>query len=134
MRFQESNTFTPGKDITVFDTKYGRFGVAVCFDVRFPELFRAMAEGYLYYMNRHMTAAEKELLVYACWLMTMEKGINYLTDYLNGDMYSYDFADEKQNLYRAVNQFFLVLDMEDKKEQMEQIIKEVLMSAPSGYY
>ena len=44
MRFQESNTFTPGKDITVFDTKYGRFGVAVCFDVRFPELFRAMAK------------------------------------------------------------------------------------------
>ena len=43
MRFFESHTFTPGRDITVFDTRYGRFGLAICFDVRFPELFRAMA-------------------------------------------------------------------------------------------
>ncbi|MBQ9663085.1 MAG: carbon-nitrogen hydrolase family protein [Oscillospiraceae bacterium] len=43
MRFHESHTFTPGSEITVFDTAFGRFGVAVCFDVRFPELFRAMA-------------------------------------------------------------------------------------------
>ena len=35
MRFSESATFTPGDQITVFDTKYGRMGVAVCFDVRF---------------------------------------------------------------------------------------------------
>ncbi|MBR0162734.1 MAG: carbon-nitrogen hydrolase family protein [Oscillospiraceae bacterium] len=43
MRFFESRTFTPGKEITVFDTGFGRMGLAVCFDVRFPELFRAMA-------------------------------------------------------------------------------------------
>ena len=43
MRFHESHTFTPGSEITVFDTVFGRFGLAVCFDVRFPELFRAMA-------------------------------------------------------------------------------------------
>ncbi len=43
MQFHESNTFTPGNEITVFDTPFGRFGLAVCFDVRFPELFRAMA-------------------------------------------------------------------------------------------
>lgn len=43
MRFHESHTFTPGDEITVFDTEYGRMGCAVCFDVRFPELFRAMA-------------------------------------------------------------------------------------------
>lgn len=44
MRFLESASFTPGNEITVFDTKFGTFGAAVCFDVRFPELFRAMAE------------------------------------------------------------------------------------------
>ena len=44
MRFHESHTFTPGDAITVFDTRYGRMGAAICFDVRFPELFRAMAE------------------------------------------------------------------------------------------
>lgn len=43
MHFHESHTFTPGEEITVFDTSFGRFGVAICFDVRFPELFRAMA-------------------------------------------------------------------------------------------
>lgn len=43
MRFRESDTFTPGKEITVFDTEFGKMGAAICFDVRFPELFRAMA-------------------------------------------------------------------------------------------
>ncbi len=43
MRFRESDTFTPGEEITVFDTPYGKMGVAVCFDLRFPEMFRAMA-------------------------------------------------------------------------------------------
>ena len=43
MHFHESHTFTPGSDITVFDSEFGRVGVAICFDVRFPELFRAMA-------------------------------------------------------------------------------------------
>lgn len=44
MRFKESNNFAPGNEITVFDTEYGKMAVAVCYDVRFPELFRAMAE------------------------------------------------------------------------------------------
>ena len=43
MRFRESSTFSPGEKITVFDTPFGKMGCAVCFDLRFPELFRAMA-------------------------------------------------------------------------------------------
>lgn len=43
MRFSEAASFEPGRDITVFDSKWGKIGVAVCFDVHFPELFRAMA-------------------------------------------------------------------------------------------
>lgn len=43
MRFRESATFSPGEEITVFDTEFGKMGAAICFDVRFPELFRAMA-------------------------------------------------------------------------------------------
>ena len=43
LRFRESDTFTPGDEITVFDSPWGKMGVAICFDVRFPELFRAMA-------------------------------------------------------------------------------------------
>ena len=44
MRFRESDTFTPGEEITVFDTPWGKMGAAICFDMRFPELFRAMAK------------------------------------------------------------------------------------------
>ena len=43
MHFHESHTFAPGQDITTFETPWGVMGAAVCFDVRFPELFRAMA-------------------------------------------------------------------------------------------
>jgi omega-amidase len=44
VRFKESNSFAPGEDITVFDTRYGKMGVEICFDIRFPELSRAMAK------------------------------------------------------------------------------------------
>ena len=43
MRFRESDTFVPGEEITTFETRWGTMGAAICFDVRFPELFRAMA-------------------------------------------------------------------------------------------
>lgn len=42
-RFRESDTFSPGADLTVFDTPLGRFGVVICFDIRFPELMQLMA-------------------------------------------------------------------------------------------
>lgn len=42
-RFRESDTFSPGVDLTVFDTPLGRFGVVICFDIRFPELMQLMA-------------------------------------------------------------------------------------------
>ena len=42
-QFRESATFSPGGTITVFDTEYGRLGLCVCFDLRFPELARLMA-------------------------------------------------------------------------------------------
>lgn len=42
-RFMESDTFTAGENYTVFDTPYGRVGAAICFDIRFAELFRIMA-------------------------------------------------------------------------------------------
>ncbi|RKD30569.1 carbon-nitrogen hydrolase family protein [Thermohalobacter berrensis] len=41
--FKESDTLSYGKDITVFDTDYGKMGVAICYDIRFPELIRLMA-------------------------------------------------------------------------------------------
>lgn len=43
IRFKESDTLTPGDSMTVIDTEYCKMGVAICYDVRFPELFRKMA-------------------------------------------------------------------------------------------
>jgi len=42
--YTESETITPGDKIVVVDTPFGRLGLAVCYDLRFPELFRAMID------------------------------------------------------------------------------------------
>lgn len=41
--FRESDVLTPGSEMTVFDTEWGKIGVMICYDIRFPELTRKMA-------------------------------------------------------------------------------------------
>jgi nitrilase len=41
-RYEESNTIEPGDQSVVVDTPFGRLGIAVCYDLRFPELFRKL--------------------------------------------------------------------------------------------
>ena len=43
-QFVESESIEPGDDILVLDSPFGRLGIAVCYDLRFPELFRAMVD------------------------------------------------------------------------------------------
>ena len=57
--FRESETLTAGDDVTVFDTEFGRFGVMICYDIRFPELSRLMA-----------LRGAKRIFVPACFNMT----------------------------------------------------------------
>ena len=40
--FKESDTLTAGNSGTVFDTEFGKMGVMICFDIRFPEFARMM--------------------------------------------------------------------------------------------
>ncbi len=42
-RFTESARIAPGREVVVADTPLGGIGLSVCYDVRFPELYRAMA-------------------------------------------------------------------------------------------
>ena len=38
IKFIESEVLSPGNKVTIFDTEYGKIGLAICYDVRFPEL------------------------------------------------------------------------------------------------
>ena len=40
--FRESDVFSAGNEITTFDTPWGKIGLCICFDMRFPELARGM--------------------------------------------------------------------------------------------
>lgn len=40
--YRESDTFCPGERISVIDTPFGKVGMAICYDLRFADLFRAM--------------------------------------------------------------------------------------------
>ncbi len=42
--FMESETLTAGDNVTVFDTEFGRIGLEICYDIRFPELARLTAD------------------------------------------------------------------------------------------
>jgi len=42
--YHEENTIAPGDNIIVVETPYGRIGLSVCYDLRFPELYRAMGD------------------------------------------------------------------------------------------
>jgi nitrilase len=41
-RYKESETIEAGDEVVVVDTPFGKLGLAVCYDLRFPELFRSM--------------------------------------------------------------------------------------------
>jgi nitrilase len=42
--YTESETIDAGDEVVVVDTPFGKLGLAICYDLRFPELFRAMAD------------------------------------------------------------------------------------------
>lgn len=41
---EEKKCFAPGEDTVVLDTRFGRVGLATCYDLRFPELFRELVK------------------------------------------------------------------------------------------
>lgn len=41
--YREEKTIQPGKEVVTVDTPFGRMGLSICYDLRFPELYRAMA-------------------------------------------------------------------------------------------
>lgn len=92
----------------------------VHFDIN---LFKAYAEGYCGAVKTSITEKEMELLPYGSYLMTIECGTRFLTDYLAGDTY---FATKypEHNLVRCRTQFRLAAEMEASFDEMGKIVRE----------
>lgn len=88
------------------------------------DLFTAFSQGFLEEIHGIVTEAEVKSLSWGAYLMTLECGMRFLTDYLEGDHYfKTDYPDH--NLVRARNQFKLIESMETHWDEMNQIVSEI---------
>ena len=87
------------------------------------ELFECYVKGFLDGCGGSLTRAELQMLPMGAKLMTLECGIRFLTDYLEGSVY-FKTAYPEHNLVRARSQFALVADMERKWDEMEKIVEK----------
>ncbi|MEG1755308.1 MAG: aminoglycoside phosphotransferase family protein [Clostridia bacterium] len=85
------------------------------------ELYEAFARGYLAHAGSALTDAEVLSLPMGAILMTLECGIRFLADHINGDVY-FKIHREGHNLDRCRTQFKLVAEMVAQREKMEQIV------------
>ncbi len=85
------------------------------------ELYENYARGYLETARDFLMPLEIDLLPFAARLITLEQGMRFLTDHLNGDVY-YKIHRENHNLDRARTQLRMVADMEGKFQAMETVV------------
>ena len=90
----------------------------VNFDI---ELFESYTRGFLRGAGEGLTQAELEYMPWGARLMTLECGMRFLTDYLDGDKY-FRVAYPEHNLDRCRTQFKLVQDMEAQFEEMKTVV------------
>ena len=86
-------------------------------------LFEAYTRGFLTGAQGSLTPAELEYLPWGARLMTLECGIRFLTDYLDGDHY-FRIHYPEQNLDRCRTQFKLVSDMENQFARMAEVVQK----------
>ncbi len=84
-------------------------------------LFEAYTKGFLEGCGNALLPIERDLLPCGAWLITLEIGIRFLADYLNGDVY-FKTAYPEHNLVRARTQFKLVQEMERLQDEMQAIV------------
>ena len=124
------DTIMPGFSVTDFGDSI-RFGAStaaedekdlskVSLDL---DLFAAYADGYLAGCGGALEDSEIMLLPEGAMMMTVECGMRFLTDYLEGDTY-FKIAYSDHNLVRCRTQLTLVKDMEDHLEDMKNIVKK----------
>ncbi len=86
-------------------------------------LFEVFARGYMRTAGGFLTPTEVDSLAAGARLMTLECGVRFLTDYLDGDVY-FRIHRPDHNLDRCRTQFKLVADMEQKMERMLATLHE----------
>lgn len=87
--------------------------------------FEAFVRGFLGVDKDALTSAELDSLCGGAIAMTLECGVRFLTDYLDGDKYfSVDYPEH--NLVRARCQLALAWDMIAKYDQMQSIVKKYI--------
>ena len=86
-----------------------------------PEMFEAIARGYLASAGAVLTRAEIDTLAFGGQLIALEQAIRFLGDYLQGDTY-YRVAHPAHNLQRARAQFALVRSIERQVDAYDRIV------------
>ena len=84
-------------------------------------VFERLANGYLAGAQGFLTRIERDNLAFAARLITLEQGMRFLSDYLNGDVY-YRTQHPRHNLDRCRTQVKMVEGMEAQFERMEEIV------------
>ena len=84
------------------------------------DLFEAYTQAFLEGAGGTLTEKEIEYLPWGAKLMTLECGMRFLTDYLEGDVY-FHISRERQNLDRCRTQCKLVQDMEARWDELAAI-------------
>lgn len=86
-------------------------------------LFRLYTKGFIEGCGGSLTGMEIQMLPMGAKIMTLECGMRFLADYLEGDVY-FKIHRENHNLDRSRTQFALVADMEKKWDEIEAIVAE----------
>lgn len=87
------------------------------------ELFEAYVKGFIEGCKDGLNKKEIETLPLGAKVITLEQGIRFLTDYLDGDLY-YKTQYPDHNLDRTRTQLKLVADMENKWDEMNAIVRK----------
>ena len=85
------------------------------------DMFSALLSGYLKSAGAFLTRAERSYLPFSAKLITLEIGIRFLTDHLEGDVY-FKTHREGHNLDRARVQFKMVESFEQNEDAMNELV------------
>ncbi len=88
------------------------------------DIFEALTRGYLEATDGLLTPIEKSYLVFSGKLLTLELGIRFLTDHLDGDLY-FPVSRKAHNLDRCRAQFKLMESIESQEETMNFIVERI---------